>query len=356
MKKSLALLLVLVMSIGLFAGCSQSAEGLTQPEEQAEAPAETPEEVAEVQEGEIAKLGLGHVISIAKSTDSQEDKAAQAQVDVTIMAVGFDSEGRVVSAELDVAQTRVAFDEEMAVVTDKEGEFLTKKELGPDYGMVRASGIEKEWFEQAEALEAWMVGKTVEEITSMGIEDGKTTEEDLVSSVTVGVADYLAALEQAWNEAVETEGGETVGLGVKTSIAKSKDATEDAGAMAQVDTVISAAAFDSEGKVTGAIIDTAQVRVQYDLEGQVETDRAGEFRTKNELKEDYGMSRASGIEKEWYEQAAALADWMVGKTVEEITSMSIEDGKTTEEDLVSSVTIGVEDYLHVLAEAYERSK
>jgi hypothetical protein len=244
----------------------------------------------------------------------------------------------------------------MAVSTDMEGEFKTKKELGDEYGMVKASGIGKEWFEQAQALEAWMVGKTVEEITGMALEDGVPAEEDLVSSVTIGVDAYLAALEQAWAEAIDTEGGETVGLGVKISIAKSKDATEDAGAMAQVDNTLAATAFDAEGKVTGAVIDVAQVKIQYDLEGKVETDKEAELKTKNELGEDYGMLKASEIGKEWYEQAAALADWMVGKTVDEIAGMSMEDGKTTEEDLVSSVTVGVEDYIYVVEEAYEVAK
>jgi hypothetical protein len=174
--------------------------------------------------------------------------------------------------------------------------------------------------------------------------------------VTIGVDAYLAALEQAWAEAIDTEGGETVGLGVKISIAKSKDATEDAGAMAQVDNTLAATAFDAEGKVTGAVIDVAQVKIQYDLEGKVETDKEAELKTKNELGEDYGMLKASEIGKEWYEQAAALADWMVGKTVDEIAGMSMEDGKTTEEDLVSSVTVGVEDYIYVVEEAYEVAK
>lgn len=340
MKKLLLLLLVLALSMSLLAGCAQSAE----------------EPVEGVEERAIAKVGLGHVISIAKSTDAEADKTAQAQADVTVMAVGFDAEGKIVSAELDVAQTVVAFDEDMAVATDVEGEFETKKELGEEYGMVKASGIGKEWFEQAEALEEWMVGKTVDGVMSMGLEDGIPTEEDLVSSVTIGVEDYLAALEQAWVEAIETEGGETVGLGVKISIDSSRDATEDSGAMAQVDNVLAATAFDAEGKVTGSVIDMAQVVIQYDLEGKVESDKEAELLTKNELGDDYGLIKASEIGKNWYEQAAALADWMVGKTVDEITGMSMEDGSPAEEDLVSSVTINVEDYIFVVEESYEVAK
>ena len=272
------------------------------------------------------------------------------------MAVGFDMDGKVVSAELDVAQTPVEFGEDMALTTDTASEFKTKKELGADYGMVKASAIGKEWFEQAQALEAWMVGKTVEEITGMKIEDGKTTEEDLISSVTVGVETYLAALEQAWAEAIDVTGAETVGLGVKTSIAKSKSAEADKGASAQVDTMMAATAFDADNKVAGTVIDTAQVKINYDVDGKVETDKTAELKTKNELGVDYGMVKASAIGKEWFEQARALGDWMVGKTVDEITSLELEDGVATDEDLVSSVTIGIADYLYIVEKSAQSAK
>lgn len=367
MKRVLSLLLVLILAMGVLAGCSSNEPATPAEPSQPEAPVEEPaEEPTETPAEGGQKLGLGHVISMAKSRDAGTDAngnpvLAQAQVDVTAGSVLFDSEGKVLSVFIDVAQTRVAFDADMAVTTDKTVEAKTKKDLGPDYGMARASGIQKEWFEQIAALEDWMVGKTVDEIKGMGLEEGKTTEEDLVSSVTITVTDYIAVVEQAWAEAIEAEGAVKAGLGVKTSIAKSRDAGTDANgnpvlAQAQVDTVLSAVAFDADDNVAGAVIDTAQVRVAFDEEGVVTTDRAGEFKTKNELAGDYGMLRASGIQKEWFEQAEALATWMVGKSVAEITGMGLEEGKTTEEDLVSSVTVTVTDYLDVVAEAFEVSK
>lgn len=353
MKRILGILLVLLVSFGMLAGCSPKQEPVVEPAPVEES--EPAEEPLDEMEG-ITKLGLGHVISIAKSSDKADGKAAKAQADVTVMAVGFDKDGKVVSAELDVAQTIIDFDENMALATDPSGEFKTKKELGADYGMAKASPIGKEWFEQAQALEEWMIGKTVEEITGMTMEEGKSTEEDLVSSVTVGVEDYLLALDQAWNEAIEVEGGETVGLGILTSIEKSKSAEAEKGALAQFDTMIAASSFDSEGKLVGTVIDTAQVKVDFSIEGKVETDKGAELKTKNELGTDYGMMKASGINKEWFEQARALGDWMVGKTLDEIMSLKLEDGKTTNEDLVSSVTIGVADYLYIVEKSAQRAK
>src|SRR5699024_6860131 len=112
---------------------------------------ETPAVETPAAEGKIVKLGLGQNISIASSKDAGVDannKAvlAQGQVDTTMAAVGFDADGKVASVTIDVAQTKVAFDEELKVTSDKESEVKSKKDLGPDYGMVGASAIGKEWF------------------------------------------------------------------------------------------------------------------------------------------------------------------------------------------------------------------
>ncbi|MFQ8581145.1 MAG: hypothetical protein ACLSA6_00720 [Holdemania massiliensis] len=57
--------------------------------------------------------------------------------------------------------------------------------------MIKASAIGKEWHQQAEALEAWMTGKTIEEIMNLPVgEDGKTTEADVMTSCTIGVSDF----------------------------------------------------------------------------------------------------------------------------------------------------------------------
>ncbi len=73
------------------------------------------------------------------------------------------------------------------------GNIKSKKDLGPDYGMVKASVIGKEWFEQIEALENWMIGKTVAEITGLTVkevdENHKAVPDvpELTSSVTISV-------------------------------------------------------------------------------------------------------------------------------------------------------------------------
>lgn len=367
MKRILSIVLMIALSISLLVGCSN------EPTTQANEPT-TPDtgEETPTTSGTITKLGLGHVISIAKSKDKGTDANGNpvnpvGQADVMIAAVGFDADGKVVSVYIDTAQTKVAFDENMQVTSDLNAEVPTKRDLGTDYGMGKVSSIGKEWFEQMDALQEWMVGKTVEEIVSM--ETTKRNDEhptvpnvpELTSSVTMDVGEYLKAVEEAWNNAIDVTGAEKVGLGVKTSIAKSVSAGTDANgnpvnAQAQIDTVIAATALDADGKVAGTIIDTAQVVIPFDADGKVAIDKTAELKTKNELKEEYGMGKISPIKKEWYEQAQALAEWMKGKTLDEIKAMKLEEGKPAEEDLVASVTIHVTDYLEVVEEAINNAK
>ena len=76
------------------------------------------------------------------------------------------------------------------------------------------------------------------------------------------------------------------------------------------------------------------------------------FESKNELGEGYGMKKASGIGKEWNEQAAAFAKYITGKTTAEAAGIAInEEGVTTEADLLSSVTIHISDFLELVTKA-----
>jgi hypothetical protein len=357
MNKLFWLALVFTLVLLVVAGCGPApAEEI--PEE------ESPEEEVAEPDG-VSKLGLGVVTSIARSLDFNEeaDILAMAQVDNIIAVASFDQQGRIVGVIIDTAQTRVAFDEEMQVSSDLDAEIRTKVELGADYGMVRASEIGKEWDEQIAALEEWMIGKTVEQVKDLALtEDGAPDDPDLVTSVTITVTDYIAALEKAASNAVDVQpGGASLGLGHNISIGKSvghrvSNDTEIL-PIAQVDVVIAAGLFDDTGQIAGVIIDTAQTRVNFDAEGQVTSDRTAVYLTKKELGADYGMVRASEIGKEWDEQIAALEEWMIGKTFDQIKAMGLqESGAPDEPDLVSSVTITVTDYLVALEEAYNRAR
>ena len=330
-------------------------------------------------DGGAVKLGLGTVTSIDKSRDQSVDEeenvtTAQGQVDTVIAAATFDAKGRVVDVIIDTAQTRVAFDEELQLASDPAAENKTKKELGDDYNMRGASSIGKEWYEQIAALEDWMKGKTVAEIKALKVKQRDEAhpavpdDPELSSLVTITVQDYIAAVEKAYQNAVDVKDAVKLGLGQNISIAKSRGYSVDEETntetlpMAQVDTVIAATAFDAKGKVAGVIIDTAQTRVNFDAEGKVTSDKSAAIRSKKELGDDYNMRGASSIDKEWYEQIAALENWMKGKTVAEIKALKVKQRDEAhpavpdDPELTSLVTITVQDYIAAVAESFEKSR
>ena len=151
----------------------------------------------------MAATGLGSVTSV-KLTPAAADKAGQVSVNTTMCAVTLDDAGKIVAVQFDVVQPKAAFDAAGAASGDLNAAPQTKKELKEGYGMVKASAIGKEWFEQAEALEAWCVGTTVEEVCALKPSDRGDgsppmvpDEADLKASVTVTVGDYLEALKKA---------------------------------------------------------------------------------------------------------------------------------------------------------------
>jgi len=356
--------LMLVLVLGLLAGCAGGNNN------------DSGSSAAEDDNG-IVKMGIGQNTSIAKSKDLGVDAEGKevlplGQVDTVMVVAAFDKDGKVVKVTIDNAQTKVKFDKALQLTSDKEAENKTKVELGDEYGMIKASSIKKEWYQQIAELEKWMIGKTVEEVKAM-----KTVNKDashpavpdvaeLTSLVTVSVQDYVAALEEAFTNAVDLKKGtEKVGLGHVVSIAKSKGLGKDAEGkevtpLAQVDTVMVASAFDKDGKVVDAIIDSAQTKIKFDNVGMLTSDKAAEIKTKVELGDEYGMLKASKVGKEWYQQVAELQKWMVGKTAVEVKAMKVieEDGSavTDEAELTSLVSVSVQDYIASLDEAYQKAK
>ena len=132
--------------------------------------------------------------------------AADGQVQVTTVyaAVLLDDAGKIVYVDIDAAQNKGTFDATGAVV--KAEAAPTKQEKGADYGMKGASAIGKEWNEQANALTAYFVGKTADEVAAIAIDaEGVTTVEDLKTSVSVGIDEYLASFAKAVANAVEVK-------------------------------------------------------------------------------------------------------------------------------------------------------
>lgn len=345
MKKKLSLLLVLALAIFAFAACG----GDTAP------PDDDGPDVSMA--GEV-KTGMAVVSSIGKSTDAG-DKDGVAQADSTVVAVTVDENGVITNCVIDHAQTAIEFSKDGKIVTPLDTVVPGKQELGDAYGMKGASSIGKEWNEQATALSDYVIGKTVADVKGIAVTDsGSPADEDLAASVTVSIGGYVDAIEKAVANAenLGASAEDQLGVGVVTTIDNSTDADDEDG-LAQAYTNYAAVTFDEEGVVTSCIIDASQIDINFGKDGKITSDLGATFKTKNELGKDYGMGEVSSIGKEWNEQAAAFADYAVGKTVDEVKGIALtESGLAADEDLASSVTVHVGPFMENIERAFSAAK
>lgn len=149
------------------------------------------------------KHGLAMLTKIGSVADATAEKPGAAQVNTTVCSLVLDAEGKIVSVIWDVQQTKVQFTLEGKPVLPEADTIMSKLEKGANYGMVKASSIGKEWNEQIEAFAAWAVGKTVEEVSSLKVKERDENHkevpdiEDLATSVTITVGDYIQTLQKA---------------------------------------------------------------------------------------------------------------------------------------------------------------
>jgi len=275
----------------------------------------------------IAKAGLGVVSNISET----------GQVNTTFVALGLDADGKIAYIDLDVAQSTPGAEGAEGLYNE------TKEERKEGYSMKEASPIGKEWYEQAEAFEAYCTGKTPADVAAIEVEQGAPKEgTDLAAGCTIHVTDFLAAVAKA-NENLQDVNADSVVLGRVLENSET-----------QVTTTLAMLALDADKKVTVAKIDVAQIYTKEDGTQVVET--------KGELKEGYGMKETSAQNGkikdggEWYEQAKAFEDYCKGKTVDEIAKVETEDfhgGKAAKEgtDLAAGCTITLDAFLEAIAKA-----
>ncbi|ACL75474.1 hypothetical protein [Ruminiclostridium cellulolyticum] len=354
MKKIISLVMSSVLAVSLLAGCGSSSETSNSTNSAAPSSAAASSEA----NGDAVKTGLAVMSSIAKSKDA-ENEDGLAQVDSTIVAVTVDKDGKIVKCAIDAAQTKINFSAAGKIITDLNTEFKSKQQLKIEYGMNKASKIGKEWNEQADAFANYVVGKTVDEVKGIAVNaEGVPSDKELSATVSIHIADFTAAIEKAVNNAKDlgAKAGDKLGLGVTTNISKSADAGEKDG-VAQAYSNYSATTFDADGKVTSCIIDASQSDVNFSKTGKITSDLKAPLRTKIELGADYGLVKASKIKKEWFEQTEALAKYAVGKTIDEIKGIAVnEEGVPSQAELTSSVTIHIGDYQTVIEKAVATAK
>ncbi|MBQ9951259.1 MAG: hypothetical protein IJO98_03880 [Clostridia bacterium] len=159
------------------------------------------------------------------------------------------------------------------------------------------------------------------------------------------VTEEPAATEEPASEEAAAAAVKT-GLYISADVSDSKSATAEESGEAKYDVTVVAVAVDEAGVIQSCIIDSIPATVAFDASGVISSDLTAAILTKNELGENYGMKAYGGAKYEWNEQAAALAQYAVGKTIEELKTGAInESGKAADADLASTATIYLGGYV-----------
>ena len=184
------------------------------------------------------------------------------------------------------------------------------------------------------------------------------TEEPTVAPETTP-AEPSVAPEEPTEEAPAATGALKTGLAVSTNIADTVSATAEANGAAKYDVTLAAVTVDDNGVIQSCVIDSIPATVEFDTTGAIVTDLTAPVSTKNELGENYGMVAWGGAIAEWDAQVKAVADYAVGKTVEELKNGDIDmtTGKAKDgTDLQSSATIYLAGYVYAIEAAVNNAQ
>ena len=211
------------------------------------------------------KLGMGVVTSTASSA------AGNAQVDATVAAVILDADGKIVSCAIDVAQNKMDVTDGEVPEDAASMTFKSKKEKLEEYGMKPASAIGKEWYEQAEDFEAYVVGKTADEVAAIPVETTDnghvvTTDETLKAGCTMSISALIDATVKACNDdgAADFTGDAKLALTTSTSVdSATASAADGEDGTAAMYTSFATVAVDGEGKLAAVCYDEVQPKVTF---------------------------------------------------------------------------------------------
>ena len=353
MKNKFLLLVAAILVMTMLAGCAGTVVVVgdcTCPSVGAQSST-----VPVVGDGETPlKTGLAVSTKISDSTSATAEAAGAVVYDVTIAAVTVDEQGKIRSCKLDSIPATVNFDATGVTTTDLATVINTKNEKGENYGMVAYGNAIAEWDAQVASLCNFVVGMTAEELkTGVVSESGYAIDGTiLASSATIYLGGYVKVIEAAVNNAqyLGAVDGDELKLVTINTVANSVSATAEKDGTAQLDANIAVVTV-CEGRITSCIIDALQGKVNFNATGAITTDLTAPVATKNELGEGYGMKAWGNAKFEWNEQAASFAAYVTGKTAAEVAGIAVSEGKPTDVQLASTVTIAIGDFQDLVAKA-----
>lgn len=324
MKRSLSLILsvLMILSLTTLTGCSGK---------------------------EALKFGMGVHAYISKATSADADTNGEGTASVTVAAVLLDKGGKIVKCSFDSIDNKVAFTSAGKFVEGTE--FKTKYELKDDYGMKAYGGAAKEWYEQADAFASTVVGKTSDEVSALVADGGKGNADVINAGCTIIISDFVKAIEKAIKNVkdVEASSDDTLNVAIVSTQTGSKDATDEADGVNEVDTTLVATLLDKNSKVVAIATDAIQAKFTFNKKGETNAAANTEITTKLTAGTNYGMAQygqdlnGDGTVKEWNEQADAFNNACIGKNADEISKLAVDTGYAVEDLQSAGCTINISD-------------
>jgi hypothetical protein len=322
-------------------------------------------------------LGMGVVVELAEG---------KVEFNATVATVVLE-EGKIVACRLDAVQNKADVNTADGTFTVKN--LKTKMEQGDAYGMTAAlgyhmdwnnDGVVKEWYDQAKAFEAYVVGKTAAEVKAMGTKEVTTAQGEiykisnddalLAAGCTIQITDFKEAVAKACEDefavTFKTAAEFTLGVAAESTV----DTVKSVNGQLHIGSEF-AASVVVDGKIVASLNDAIQP--SYTIKDAI---TPAEFKgTKRELKEEYGMNPAvnwgmdwnnDGVTKEWYLQSAEFSKYVVGKTAAEVLAMGTKEVtspkgeiyKISNEDalLAAGCTIQITSIKTVVAESVTNAR
>lgn len=289
-------------------------------------------------EANTVKFGAG-VYSTVKATDVTEDNAGSGAVDASIAAVLVDADGKIVACELDTLSMSTGFaaDGKVTPVADKD--LKSKYEQGAEYGMKSDYGSKREWTEHVDILEKQIIGKTIDEVKALVVNNYKGNDDVQAAGCTIGINDLILAVEKAVANANAEVAADAKLKVVAVGQQAVTELSEDTNAGNELTGNLFAAAVDGDGKVLAAHSDCV-VGAFTLKDGKVTADNEDGLSKRNKGA-GYGMKGEYGSEREWFEHADAFDAQCVGKTGAEIAKLIADDGHGVEDVQKAGCTIYV---------------
>lgn len=141
----------------------------------------------------------------ASGKDVTEEKDGSNEVSSTVVAAALDAEGKVIVADTDVASATFTFDAKGKSTLGDQVAITTKKTAGDDYKMatygknqdLNGDGKVLEWYQQAAAFNAALVGKDAKGVAELAVETGYGAESLQTAGCTIHVGDMVKAAVKA---------------------------------------------------------------------------------------------------------------------------------------------------------------